>query len=156
MILSSSAAGDLFWFWTAAFFLIGLCLGSFASVLAARWPVRPDIRAFSGRSHCPSCGSTLKARNLIPLLSWLVQKGRCAFCAAPISVRYPLLECLAGCLAVGGYWLSGGPETAFWMLPAIPFLAAAVAAGGDFRLIKLVFGLVCLIPWALLRGSDFL
>ena len=44
------------------------------------------------RSKCPSCGHGLHARDLIPVLSWAINKGHCRYCNAPISIRYPLIE----------------------------------------------------------------
>jgi leader peptidase (prepilin peptidase)/N-methyltransferase len=67
---------------------VGLALGSFAAAMAYRLP-----RGVRGvRSVCPSCGHTLGIRDLVPVFSWLCLKGRCRYCAAPISARYPLIE----------------------------------------------------------------
>lgn len=73
---------------------LGLAVGSFLNVVIHRVPqglsiVRPP-------SRCPSCGTTLAARDNIPLLSWVVLRGRCRTCGAPISVRYPLVELATG------------------------------------------------------------
>ena len=69
--------------------LFGLVLGSFASVVAHRVPRGLSI---GGRSACPSCGHTISASENVPLVSYLLQRGRCRHCAAPIPVRYPLVE----------------------------------------------------------------
>jgi len=70
--------------------LLGLAVGSFLNVVIHRVPkgdslVRPP-------SHCPACGRPVRPRHNVPVLSWLVLRGRCADCGAPISVRYPLVE----------------------------------------------------------------
>lgn len=70
--------------------LIGLVFGSFANVVIARVPegrslVRP-------RSACPGCGTTIRARDNVPVVSWLALRGRCRSCGMPISWRYPLVE----------------------------------------------------------------
>ena len=76
---------------TAPFaFLFGMIAGSFASVLAHRVPRGEPWVA--GRSHCTSCGETIAAYDNIPVLSWLVLRGRCRSCRARIPARYPLTE----------------------------------------------------------------
>ena len=70
--------------------LLGLALGSFASVVAHRVPRGESI--VSPRSRCTSCGAQIGARDNIPLLSWLLLRGRCRNCGAKISPLYPLLE----------------------------------------------------------------
>lgn len=73
-------------------FLGGLLVGSFLNVVIARLPA--DESFFGGRSKCPSCGATIRARDNIPLVSWIVLRGRCRDCGARISWRYPLVELL--------------------------------------------------------------
>lgn len=72
-------------------FLIGLCLGSFLSVLSTRLP-RQEKGIVSGRSHCPNCNHQLAWYDLIPLLSYLLLRGSCRYCHKKISIVYPLLE----------------------------------------------------------------
>lgn len=76
--------------------LFGLVFGSFGNAWAWRIVHRESIS--HGRSHCPTCGHTLAARDLVPLFSWLFLRGKCRYCKAPISPRYPLVELL--CAAV--------------------------------------------------------
>lgn len=73
-------------------------VGSFVALLAHRLP-RGEPVVF-GRSACRSCGTTLSARDLFPLLSWLANRGRCRHCQAPVSARYPLIELAALGIAV--------------------------------------------------------
>src|SRR3954454_18467201 len=68
----------------------GLIFGSFATVVAHRVPRHESF--VSGRSRCPHCGSTIAGYDNIPILSWLVLRGRCRHCDAVIPVRYPLTE----------------------------------------------------------------
>jgi leader peptidase (prepilin peptidase) / N-methyltransferase len=68
----------------------GLMFGSFATVVAHRLP-RGDSFA-TGRSRCPHCGGQIAAYDNIPILSWILLRGRCRHCEAPISARYPLTE----------------------------------------------------------------
>ena len=72
--------------------LMGLCIGSFLNVVAWRLP-RGESVVWPG-SHCPRCNHDLPWFHNIPLLSWLALRGRCGFCAAPISGRYPAVELL--------------------------------------------------------------
>lgn len=76
--------------------VLGLIFGSFATVAAWRIPRHENI--VSGRSHCPRCGAMITAFENVPVLSWLVLRGRCRHCGNPISVRYPLIELATGIL----------------------------------------------------------
>ena len=78
--------------WMVISALLGLTFGSFGSVLIARIPAGQSIL---GRSRCPHCRHTLRAIELIPIVSYLLQRGRCRHCKRPISPRYILIE-LAG------------------------------------------------------------
>jgi len=70
--------------------ILGLLLGSFAGVVADRVPRKES--PFGGRSHCDRCGELVAAFDNVPVLSWLVLKGRCRSCGESIPVRYPLTE----------------------------------------------------------------
>ncbi|MCQ2566753.1 MAG: prepilin peptidase [Clostridia bacterium] len=75
-------------------FILGLVMGSFCNAWA--WRIVNGERIQKGRSHCPKCGHTLAAADLVPLFSWLFLKGRCRYCKEPISKRYPLAELISG------------------------------------------------------------
>ncbi|MFH1192862.1 MAG: prepilin peptidase [Candidatus Jorgensenbacteria bacterium] len=82
-----------------ALFMFGLAVGSFLNVVTLRY--RPErsvfsMKALGGRSHCPHCGKTLSAGELIPLASYLLQRGRCRSCKASLSIQYPLVELVSG------------------------------------------------------------
>lgn len=70
-------------------FLLGAVIGSFLNVVLYRLDSEETIR---GRSHCRSCGHLLSTKDLIPLLSHLILRGRCHYCKAKISIQYPLVE----------------------------------------------------------------
>ncbi len=70
--------------------LLGLAIGSFLNVVIYRVPRHESI--VSPRSACPTCGAPIRERDNIPVLSWLVLRGRCRDCHSPISARYPLVE----------------------------------------------------------------
>ena len=70
--------------------VLGAVLGSFANVFIVRWPEGKSV--VSPSSHCVQCKKRLRWLHNIPLFSYLFLRGRCAFCRAPISLRYPLVE----------------------------------------------------------------
>jgi len=74
----------------AVVFVYGVAIGSFLNVVIYRVP-RAESLLRPG-SHCPSCQKPIRARHNVPLLGWLVLRGRCADCRTRISVRYPLVE----------------------------------------------------------------
>ena len=78
--------------------VLGLVMGS--AVTAMAWRVPRGRSWVRGRSACPSCRHELEIVDLVPVLSWIVHRGRCRHCAAPISPRYPLTELLCGAWAV--------------------------------------------------------
>ena len=77
-------------------FLIGLCFGSFINVCIYRLPLNKSI--VSPGSFCPKCKNKLKWYHNIPLISYLFLRGKCGFCNAGISVKYPFIEMLCGCI----------------------------------------------------------
>lgn len=84
-------------------FLFGLAVGSFINVLALRYDPEKFLlkhSVVSGRSRCPRCGRALKWFELIPLVSFIIQFGRCRSCRERISIQYPLVELLAGLIFV--------------------------------------------------------
>lgn len=70
--------------------LLGLAVGSFLNVVV--WRVPRGDSVVSPPSACPKCGRAIRVRDNVPVLSWLLLRGRCRDCAEPISVRYPLVE----------------------------------------------------------------
>ena len=77
-------------------FVPGLALGSFLNVVAARVPLRRSV--VKPASACMACGTTLAWHDNIPLLSYVLLRGRCRSCATPIPVKYPLVELVTGVL----------------------------------------------------------
>jgi leader peptidase (prepilin peptidase)/N-methyltransferase len=74
----------------------GLVAGSFLNVVIARLPDRRSL--VHPRSHCPGCGAPVKPYDNVPILSWLLLRGRCRACGESISARYPLVELLTAAL----------------------------------------------------------
>ena len=128
--------------------LLGLLVGSFLNVVIHRlprmmerdWqcqcadlrgeavPQGEDISLVRPRSRCPACGHSISALENIPVISWLVLRGKCSACHAPISARYPLIEVLSGLLTAGaalyfGFdWNALGAFLLIWALIALTFI----------------------------------
>lgn len=102
--------------------VLGAAIGSFLNVVIYRVP-RHESLLFPP-SHCPSCDTPIKARHNVPVVAWLVLRGRCAACRAPISARYPLVEAGTAALFVAITLRLGVSP----YLPALLFLAAAGVA----------------------------
>jgi len=81
------------------FFILGLAVGSFLNVLIFRFPEMKS--AFSGRSKCPDCKKEIAFFDLIPILSYLLLRGRCRYCNKRISLQYPIVELATGVV----FWL---------------------------------------------------
>jgi len=128
--------------------LLGLFIGSFLNVVIARLPVmmerewQAEIAEFQGtvvarserfnlvtpRSHCPLCKHPISALENIPVVSYLLLRGRCRHCRAAISIRYPVVELLTATLSACVAWRFGvGPVTAgalifVWIMIALAFI----------------------------------
>jgi len=141
--------------------VLGLAVGSFLNVVIYRLPVmlerawREQCRELSGeaasatlpaaaperfnlavpRSACPACQAPISALQNIPLISWLVLRGRCAHCGQPISVRYPLVEALSGVLCATVAWKFGFGWPALAALVLTWFLIALTFIDVDHQLL---------------------
>jgi len=144
---------DLGWLTQPAVFpwaalIAGLCIGSFLNVAIHRLPKmmerawRADCAELAGqpppkeqpynlvvpRSSCPGCGRRIAAIENVPIASWLALRGKCAGCGARISLRYPMVELLAGCGAAWSAWHFGFSAAAFggmlfiWCTIALAFI----------------------------------
>jgi leader peptidase (prepilin peptidase)/N-methyltransferase len=92
----------------AGLFVLGAVIGSFVTVIAHRVPRKEGF--VTGRSRCPSCGAEIRARDNVPLASWLVLRGRCRDCGEPISKLYPLTELGLGLLYLGTFLALGNDD----------------------------------------------
>ena len=92
--------------------LIGLVIGSFLNVVIARVPERRSL--VHPRSACPGCGAMIAWYDNIPILSFLVLRGRCRACAMPIPWRYPLVEAVTAGLFLAAYLAFGPRSTRSW------------------------------------------
>ncbi len=127
--------------------IFGLMIGSFLNVVIHRLPLMMErdwaaqcaelreeaplvyepLSLARPRSRCPKCGHPISALENIPLLSWLVLRGRCRACSAPISARYPLVEAITGALFAYTAWHFGFGLAA---MGAMVFAAALIALTG--------------------------
>jgi leader peptidase (prepilin peptidase)/N-methyltransferase len=107
--------------------LLGLAIGSFLNVVIHRVPI--GLSVVSPPSRCPACGAAIRARHNVPVLGWLLLRGRCADCGAWISVRYPTVELLTCVVFVLVTWRAvqlGQPAA----VPALlTFTALGIALG---------------------------
>jgi len=102
--------------------LFGLLIGSFLNVVIWRVPRKESI--VSPPSHCPGCDTPIANRDNIPVVSWLLLKGKCRNCQTKISARYPLVE-----LLTAGLWAAVGARFADdWVLPAYLIFTAGLIA----------------------------
>lgn len=102
--------------------VLGLVIGSFLNVVIWRVPRKESV--VSPPSHCPRCGAQIGPRDNLPVLSWLLLRGKCRHCGEPISVRYPAVELLTAAV-FAGMALRLRDD---WALPAFLYLGAVAVA----------------------------
>src|SRR5829696_10233094 len=101
--------------------LFGLVVGSFLNVVIHRVPRHESI--VWPASHCPHCGEPIRPLDNVPLISYLLLRGRCRNCKGRISSRYPAVEALTGLLFGGAAYEFG---VSFALLPALVLIAALI------------------------------
>jgi leader peptidase (prepilin peptidase)/N-methyltransferase len=99
--------------------VLGLVVGSFLNVVV--WRVPRGESVVRPASACPSCGHPIRPWDNVPVVSWLLLRGRCRDCSAPISARYPLVEAGTGLAFAAVAWRFADRP---WALPAFGYLAA--------------------------------
>ncbi|WP_310736416.1 MULTISPECIES: A24 family peptidase [unclassified Pseudoalteromonas] len=142
------------WFYLLTVGLVSLCIGSFLNVVIYRLPImmqrewqtecrvlladdlkptkadntETEFNLIKPNSTCPKCKTAIKPWQNIPVISWLLLKGRCASCSNPISVRYPIVEMLTAVLSLIVAYTFGVTEQALlyilitWVLVALTFI----------------------------------
>jgi leader peptidase (prepilin peptidase) / N-methyltransferase len=105
--------------------LLGAAVGSFLNVVIHRLPRRESL--VSPASRCPSCEAPIRPWDNVPIVSWLLLRGRCRDCGHPIAIRYPLVELLTGA-AFAGVAAVRGVDTDLLLL--LPFAAVLIAVAG--------------------------
>lgn len=133
--------------WALAAAVFGLVFGSFITALSYRVPRGQSIAA--GRSKCPACGTTLTARDLVPVLSWLWNRGRCRACGVRVSGRYPAIEALTAAIFALVAWRIEDPATLALLLAlAVVMITLAVIDVETARLplpLLGIAGVLCLV-----------
>lgn len=102
--------------------IAGLCIGSFLNVVIHRLP-RGTSLVWPG-SACPSCGARIRWYDNVPVLGWILLRGRCRDCAAPISIRYPIVELVTLLAFLLCYWQLGAQPL---LVPRLLLTAALIA-----------------------------
>jgi len=115
--------GEAGW-WALALGIAGACIGSFVAALAVRWPAGRSVAR--GRSACDACGATVRARDLVPLLSALALRGRCRDCAAPIAAIHWQVELAGAAIGVAAGLVAASPAAVAGALFGWGLLALAV------------------------------
>jgi len=106
--------------------ILGLCFGSFATAASYRLPLDQEI--IRKPSFCPSCNKRLGIRDLVPVFSWLINRGKCRSCKKPVSMRYPLTECITALAFACIYWEYGiAPVTPILMLMSVALIIQIIA-----------------------------
>jgi leader peptidase (prepilin peptidase)/N-methyltransferase len=135
----------------------GLILGSFLNVVAYRLP-RGESLVWPG-SRCPSCETPIRSFDNVPVLSWLVLRGRCRSCKASISARYPVVEAATAVLLVAVVLAKGADKDAWLGLAFVLVLVPVILIDLDHRIIPnklMLVGTVVSIAIVLLTQPDSL
>lgn len=144
-------------FYTIIFFVFGTIMGSFYNVVGYRLP--NGMSLVTPASHCPNCNKMLKPLELIPIISYLLQGGKCKHCHKKIAIFYPIFEFITGSLFALSYLKFGLTSE---LIVAITFSSSLlVVAISDIKYMiipdeVLLFSGVILIIERLFYGSDFL
>ena len=148
-------------------FLIALMvapfIGSFLGVLVERLPKGQDVIA--GRSRCTACGRTLSPMELVPVFSWLIQRGRCRGCGTPLGLFHPFMELAAAGVVLWTYAIVGPDAQAVTLVLGWTLLALAVMDARDLFLsdaltlplipagLAFAWWLDPVVPWANIVGA---
>ncbi|HET6347875.1 MAG TPA: A24 family peptidase [Candidatus Krumholzibacteria bacterium] len=119
--------------YTIAAGVFGLLIGSFLNVVIYRLP--REMSFVGGRSMCPHCKQTIRWYNNIPLLSWVLLRGKCRACSARIPLRYPVVELLTGISAAGAMYAGGPTLTTLWVFAFIVIMIAITFIDWEHQII---------------------
>tara|TARA_B100000508_G_C11359836_1_gene228287 strand:- start:117 stop:578 length:462 start_codon:yes stop_codon:yes gene_type:complete len=124
----------LFYFELFLFGFLGLVLGSFCTAIYYResigqpwWSLSKQDKYY--KSLCPSCEHMLGFKDLMPVFSYLIQKGKCRYCGAPIARRYFLIELFCLFLSIVVYFVMGMKVISFFFVFSIPFGVSYILLG---------------------------
>lgn len=114
---------SIFLFYFGVFTALGLVIGSFVSALVTRLPKRQSMFT---RSNCKECGHKLGVFDLLPILSWLIQRGCCRYCKRPVSRFYPAIELLSVVASWTVFLLWWGHDDLFFIMLSLPVCLALI------------------------------
>ncbi|GAB6184343.1 prepilin peptidase [Thermodesulfovibrio hydrogeniphilus] len=130
------------------FFVLGLVVGSFLNVCIYRIP--RGVSIILPKSFCPACDNAIKPYHNIPLVSYILLKGKCSYCGEKISFRYPVVEFLTGVLYVLSFLKFGLSVEIFFVLIFISALIVISFIDLDFQIIPdiisiplIILGIIC-------------
>lgn len=134
--------------------VLGLLFGSFASAIAYReaqgesW-FQLKVQNAEAWSRCPDCKTRLTAKDLVPVLSWIWNRGKCRHCGKLVSVRYPILEITSLCACAGIFFAYGMQVQTILLLLLVPFFLALIMVDFQTFLLPNRLILICTIIAAL-------
>ncbi len=136
-------------------FIIGTIFGSFYNVVGLRLPKGQSI--VSPPSHCPNCNNRLTSLELIPIISYVIQKGKCKHCNKKISIVYPVFEIVCGLLFMISYLVFGFNKELIIALTFISMLIIIVVSDFNYFIIPdsilIIFGILLIIEIAVIKGN---
>ena len=138
----------------------GLAVGSFMTVVVSRVPAGESV--VRPRSRCPRCGAEIANRDNIPVISWVLLRGRCRSCGEGIPVRYPLLEISTAALVVSGAVAYELPWLAVMMAAFLALMPTIAWIDIEHRIIPnritypafIAFAVYVVVAWAFDGGTD--
>lgn len=140
------------------FFIYGLIFGSFFNVVGSRLPKGESI--ILPPSHCNNCGHKLTAFELIPVLSYIFQKGKCKKCGIKLSVMYPIYELFCGIIFATIYYKFGITKDIIIPLTFISMLLIIIVSDIEYMIIPdeilIFFGIILLIEISIINGVNSL
>jgi leader peptidase (prepilin peptidase)/N-methyltransferase len=137
----------------ALFVVLGLLFGSFLTVVIHRVPAGESI--VSPRSRCPACGAEIRARDNVPVVSWLLLRGRCRACGERISPEYPLVELATAALFAGAAALVDPLYAASLAAPFLGIMLAIAVIDARHRVVpnRIVYPSLALFVVAIVVGD---
>jgi leader peptidase (prepilin peptidase)/N-methyltransferase len=133
--------------------VLGAVVGSFLNVVAYRLPRHESL--ITPASHCPQCGAPVKPYDNIPILSFLLMRGHCRSCSAPISARYPLVEALTAALCVGAVLAHSSASGIALSVVLIVLVVPAALIDLEYRIIpNRITGLGAVLALVIGTGLD--
>jgi leader peptidase (prepilin peptidase)/N-methyltransferase len=144
----------IYYYFLVFFFILGTIIGSFLNVCIYRIPA--DLSIIKPRSRCPHCETPIIWYHNIPILSWILLRGRCAYCSASVSIRYPLVEALTGVLFALFFYRFGFSSVTLVILLLVAALVVITFIDLDHQIIPDVIslpgipiGFLCsfFVPW---------